>query len=250
MTFLSSTRLTAMTLAAALGALPVLAQEAATTETPAPEAPVAEAPAAEAPATEAAPSDTPTNAAPATDAPADTATDETAQAGQDALGQPYVAEVAGDWQIECIRTTLEADPCRMVQILLDEGNPAVRVEIVSLPAGGPAPAVATFYSPLETLLSEQLTLSVDGGRKSKHMFNYCSPQFCVSQVPFAPDAVSAFKRGNAAEAIIVPLRAPDQQVQLTISLTGFTAGYNKLEELSAASQEAMKKAAAAQQGGN
>ncbi len=177
----------------------------------------------------------------------DDATTEAGQPDQQALGQPYVAEVTGDWQIECLRTTLEADPCRLVQILLDQGNPTVRVEVVALPEGSPAPAVATFYSPLETLLSEQLALSVDGGPQSKHMFNYCTPQFCIAQVPFASNAVTAFKRGNVAEAAIVPLQAPDQQAKLKMSLTGFTAGYDRLTELSKASAAAMKKAAAERQ---
>ncbi|NDR58224.1 invasion associated locus B family protein [Aliiruegeria sabulilitoris] len=225
MTFLSSSRLTCVALAATLGALPAIAQDTASDQ----------------PATEAEASQ-PTDAA---DAPA---TAETEQPADQALGQPYVAEVAGDWQIECLRTTLEADPCRMVQILLDQGNPAVRVEVVTLPAESPAPAVATFYAPLETLLSEQLTLSIDGGRKSQHQFNYCSPQFCVAQVPFAPDAVTAFKRGAKAEAIIVPLRAPDQQVNLTMSLSGFTAGYDKLAEMNKASEAAVRKAQS--EGGN
>ncbi len=230
MTILSSSRLVPLALAAMIAALPAGAQESAT------DAAEADAAAPEAVAAE-------TEASEEAAAPAE-------GAGQDALGQPYVADVIDDWQIECLRTTLEADPCRMVQLLLDQGNPAVRVEIVALPEGGPAPAVATFYSPLQTLLSEQLTLSVDGGRKSKHMFNYCTPQFCVAQVPFAPDAVAAFKRGNKAEAIIVPLQAPDQTVVLEMSLKGFTAGFDQAVELTAASTAAIKKANAAAQGGN
>lgn len=217
----SALRLTSIALLAAWAALPAAAQDGAA-ETPAADAPAAEVPAA---------------AEPAAPAP------EIADAPGETLGQPYVADVAGDWQIECLRTTLEADPCRMVQMLLDQGNPAVRVEVVNLPQGGPAPAVATFYTPLETLLSEQLSLSVDGGRESKHMFNYCSPQFCVAQIPFAPDAVTAFKRGNRAQAMIVPLRAPDQKVELVMSLSGFTAAYDKLVELTAASAAAAQKAA-------
>ncbi|MDV7141574.1 invasion associated locus B family protein [Tropicimonas sp. TH_r6] len=232
----SSSRIACVALAAMIAALPAVAQETAT-QTPEADAATTETAAPDATASE-------------TEAPAPAATEEAATGeAADALGQPYVADVADDWQIECLRTTLEADPCRMVQLLLDQGNPAVRVEIVALPQGGPAPAVATFYSPLQTLLSEQLTLSVDGGRKSKHMFNYCTPQFCVAQVPFAPDAVAAFKRGNAAEAVIVPLQAPDQEVVLKMSLKGFTAGFDKIVELTAASAAAIQKANSAQ-GGN
>lgn len=238
MSILTPFKLSSIALSAALCALPAIAQDSTDAETSTDTGTAAaEAPVADAPETEAMAADQ--------DASAESGT------GQDALGQPYVSHVEADWQIECLRTTLEADPCRMVQMLLDQGNPAVRVEIVALPEGGPVPAVATFYTPLETLLSEQLSLSVDGGRQSKHMFNYCSPQFCVSQIPFAPDAVAAFKRGNVAEAVIVPLRAPDQTVQLTMSLKGFTAGFDKLTELTRESDAAMRKAAQDNaQGGN
>lgn len=232
---LTSNRLTSLALALSLGALPAFAQDSTGEQPPTEEAPAAEA--SPATGTEAASDGQADVAAPSTDA-------------EQSLGQPYVAEVAGDWQIECVRTTMEADPCRMVQMLLDQGNPAVRVEVVALPQGGQVPAVATFYTPLQTLLSEQLTLSVDGGRQSKHMFNYCSPQFCVSQVPFAPDAVAAFKRGANAQAIIVPLQAPGSKVELKMSLSGFTAGFSRLEELSVAAAAAAQKAATEAGNGN
>ena len=271
-----SSRLTALALVAALGAVPAMAQTNSTT-TPAAPAATDAAPATSAvideavdaaketvdgavAAAEAVADDTdkPATETPADAAPAQGAASGTpaanaeapaaAPAGQAApqdLGKPYVAEVTGDWQIECLRTTLDADPCRLVQILLDQGNPTMRVEIIALPEGGPAPAVATFYSPLETLLSEQITLSVDGGQQSKHMFNYCTPQFCIAQVPFADSAIAAFKRGNSAEASIVPLQAPDKRATLKLSLAGFTAGYDRLVELSKASTAAIRKAAEA-----
>lgn len=262
MTNTPSSRLTALALVAALGAIPALAQDsgAEAPATDAANAVVDEGAAAAQEATEAATSadEAPTDGADAmseaaapepaqAETPAAPEAPAPAEAEQSALGQPYVAEVAGDWQIECLRTTLEADPCRMVQILLDQGNPTVRVEIITLPEGSPAPAVATFYSPLETLLSEQITLSVDGGQASKHMFNYCTPQFCIAQVPFAENAIAAFKRGNVAQASIVPLQAPDQRADLKMSLTGFTAGYDRLVELGKESAAAMQKANAERQ---
>jgi invasion protein IalB len=39
--------------------------------------------------------------------------------------------------------------------------------------------------------------------------------------------VTAFKRGKEATITIVPALAPDQTVDLALSLSGFTAGYDK-----------------------
>jgi invasion protein IalB len=41
------------------------------------------------------------------------------------------------------------------------------------------------------------------------------------------DDVAAFKRGKEAVITIVPALAPDQTVQLALSLDGFTASFDK-----------------------
>jgi invasion protein IalB len=41
------------------------------------------------------------------------------------------------------------------------------------------------------------------------------------------------KRGNVAKLTIVPAVAPGQKVELDVSLSGFTAGFARLQELSA-----------------
>jgi len=40
--------------------------------------------------------------------------------------------------------------------------------------------------------------------------------------------IGAFKRGKQAVLTIVPALAPDQKVNLTLSLDGFTAGYDEV----------------------
>ena len=44
------------------------------------------------------------------------------------------------------------------------------------------------------------------------------------------DEVAGFRKGAAAKIIIVPAAAPEDTVELTLSLSGFTAGYNALLE--------------------
>jgi invasion protein IalB len=201
-----------------------VAQETATPETA---APVTPAPDAGTPAPD---------AAPATDAPATTT--EAAPADDLALGTPvvpeeggigstYVAAKHGDWDQRCVRTEDGADPCQLYQLLLDETkNPVAEFSVFGLAPGGPAAAGATAVVPLETLLTAEVTLQVDGGAAKKYPYSWCSPIGCVSRIGFTAEEVAALKKGNAATLTIVPVQAPNQKVTVNVSLKGFTAGYD------------------------
>ena len=78
----------------------------------------------------------------------------------DPIGQPYVAEEHGDWQKRCIRSENGEDPCQLYQLIRDRnGGSVAEVTVFSLPDGQQAAAGATIITPLETLLTEQVTLS-------------------------------------------------------------------------------------------
>ena len=157
--------------------------------------------------------------------------------GQDAdadpeLGQPYTREVIGTWEMRCIKTEEEQDPCQMYQLLDDgEGNPVSEISLFRLPAGGKAVAGATIVVPLETSLPQQLTITVGNGKARRYPFAFCDPVGCYVRLGLTEADVSAFKRGNAATVTIVPALAPDQQVQLTLSLEGFTASYDQVSTI-------------------
>jgi len=145
------------------------------------------------------------------------------------LGETYVTEEIGDWEIQCIRTEQDEDPCTMYQLLSDnEGNPVAEVSIFRLPSGGQAVAGATIIVPLETLLTEQLRLSVDAGQGKRYPFSFCNQIGCYSRIGLTEEDVNAFKRGATASVRIVPFPAPDQIVTLEMSLSGFTASYDKV----------------------
>ncbi|MEM1431901.1 MAG: invasion associated locus B family protein [Pseudomonadota bacterium] len=164
----------------------------------------------------------------------------------DGIGEPYVLDVSGDWQISCIRTELEHDPCGMVQLLEDQsGNPVARIRLVNIPGGGQAAAGANVVTPLETLLSREISLSVDGSSERLYGFTYCTPASCVANVGFTEAEVDQFRRGNAAQITIFALQAPDVPVRLEMSLSGFTAGYTRVTELNALNAEAVAEARAA-----
>ena len=148
------------------------------------------------------------------------------------IGQPYLAQEFGDWQLRCLTTPEDqVDPCQLYQLLQDaNGNNVAEISMFPLPNGGRAAAGATIVVPLETLLTEQLTLSVDGSSVRRYPFTFCNSAGCVSRVGFTADEVAQFKRGNAARIRLVPAGAPEEEVILDVSLTGFTAGYDSIGE--------------------
>ena len=146
-------------------------------------------------------------------------------------GQTYVAKVMGDWESKCI-TLPEGqgdDPCQMYQLLKDDtGNAVAEISLGRLPEGSQAVAGATVVVPLETLLTQQLTIAVDGGQGRRYPFRFCAQPGCVANIGFTQAEIDNFKRGAKATLSIVPAAAPDQKVNLSMSLTGFTGAYDEL----------------------
>jgi invasion protein IalB len=154
-------------------------------------------------------------------------------AAQDApsIGQSYVAEEFKDWQLRCVKTDNERDPCQLYQLLRDaEGNSVAEINFFALPPGGEAVAGAQAMTPLETLLTADLRLKVDDGDGRRYPYSFCTTEGCVSRLGFTQQELDAFKAGAKATITIVPAVAPDARVDLTMSLSGFTAGYTALVE--------------------
>ncbi len=146
-------------------------------------------------------------------------------------GQTYVEKVTGDWERKCIALPEGQgdDPCQMYQLLKDStGNAVAEISLGKLPQGAQAVAGATVVVPLETLLTQQLTISVDGTQGRRYPFRFCTQLGCVANIGFTADEIAGFKAGANAMISIVPAAAPDQRVNLTMSLTGFTASFDEL----------------------
>ncbi len=171
-------------------------------------------------------------AAPAAD-PAPAA-DATAAPAADGVGQPYVAEKFGDWDLRCIRTEDGADPCQIYQLLKDaSGNAVSEITIVNLPKGSKVAAGATIVTPLETLLLEQLTFTIDSSKPATYPFSFCTQVGCVARLGFTEDEVGRLRKGNKATVTVVPVADPNSKVTVDVSLKGFTdalAAQQKSEE--------------------
>jgi invasion protein IalB len=150
--------------------------------------------------------------------------------GEDAQpNAPYIGEEFGDWQMKCFPSEAGEDPCQMYQLLRENaGNPVAEFSLFRLPEGAQAAAGATIVVPLGTLLSEELKMSVDGGRARTYPFRFCSVAGCFAQVGLTQAEIEAFKAGAEANLQIVPAQAPDQTVNIKASLNGFTAAYDNV----------------------
>lgn len=155
------------------------------------------------------------------------------------IGATYIRETYGDWELRCVVTENGQDPCQLYQLLLDQaGTATAEVNLFGLGGGGRAVAGASIITPLETLLTEQLTMAVDSGAAKRYPFSWCSQIGCVARVGFTQEEIDSLKRGVAAKLMIVPVAAPDDQVLLTMSLSGFTAGFDAVNASNAALTQA------------
>jgi invasion protein IalB len=157
--------------------------------------------------------------------------------GAPQIGDPYISAEFGDWSLRCVVSGTENDPCQLYQLLTDQQDNAVaEISVFPLPENQQAEAGVTLITPLETLLTENVTIRVDNGEPKRYPFTFCAAVGCVSRIGLLPDEVAAYRRGVAAQIRIVPAAAPDQEVILTVSLRGFTAGFNALVEGAAEGQ--------------
>lgn len=149
------------------------------------------------------------------------------------IGQPYTRETIGAWEMRCIKQEEGEEPCQMYQLLDDgQGSPVAEVTLFRLPDGGKAVAGATVIVPLETALPAQFTVQVDGDKARRYPYAFCNSVGCYVRLGLTAADVAAFKRGKEATMTIVPALAPDQKVELKLSLEGFTASYDKASVIS------------------
>lgn len=145
------------------------------------------------------------------------------------VGQAYVQQNSGDWEIRCVKSRGDVDPCQLYQLLEDQnGNPVAEFTMFNVPPGGAALAGGNIITPLETLLTASLTMSVDGGETKRYPFTFCTRGGCVSRIGFTASDINAFQRGNEAILTIYSVSSPDTPVNLSLSLAGFTVGFDAM----------------------
>lgn len=138
-------------------------------------------------------------------------------------------EKFGDWDVAC---PPDGKNCAMAQIGNDEGGTPV-LEMVVRKLSEPlevgdrtAVAVLDVITPLGVVLTEGLSVTIDGGRKESAPFQICTEQGCLVREPVDNDLITRLKRGRSA--VISVVAANQGEVKATLSLSGFTKAFNGL----------------------
>ena len=114
--------------------------------------------------------------------------------GEMPAGAPYIKEQFGDWALRCLNNPEGDDPCQLYQLLMDgEGNSVAEISMFLLPEGGQAAAGATIMTPLGTLLTEGLMISVDGASPRRYVYTFCNVNGCAARVGFTAEELAQFK---------------------------------------------------------
>ena len=167
----------------------------------------------------------------------------------DGPGSTYTAATFEAWEQRCVKTESGIDPCQLYVLLKDgDGNSVAEFTMFNLPKGseGPAVAGATFIAPLETLLTAGMQLQIDTGKPKAYPFTLCTQIGCVARVGFTAEEIAQMKQGANALITIVPFVSPDKKVELSVSLKGFTAGYDAVTAANDAADAAAATAAPAE----
>lgn len=145
-------------------------------------------------------------------------------------GQIYFVQAYDSWELRCKKAADGSDPCNLYQLLKDgTGNPVAEISLFALPDGQEAVAGANVIAPLETLLTRNLGLAIDGAQAKVYPFAFCTKDGCIARLGFTAEEIAAMQKGAVAKVTIVPAAAPDKEVVLAISLKGFTAGFDAVK---------------------
>lgn len=135
----------------------------------------------------------------------------------------------GDWDVACQQG---GKNCAMAQIGNDaSGTPVLEMIVRKLEeplevGERTAIAVLDVITPLGVVLTENLSVSIDGGRPESAPFQVCTEQGCLVREPIDNDLIARLKRGNSAVVSVIAMN--QGEVKASLSLAGFTKAYNGL----------------------
>ncbi|OWY05305.1 MULTISPECIES: invasion associated locus B family protein [Thioclava] len=164
----------------------------------------------------------------AADAPTMPGADQQAQKPQEP--QTYVKATYEDWELQCAKSPDGKDPCQMYQVIKDQnGGNVADISVIGLPDGSQAAAGLTIMVPIQTLLSQNLVMQVDGGKPMVYPYSFCDPRMmgCFARFGVSKAELDSLKKGSKATITITPLSNPQQKVKADISLKGFTKAFEE-----------------------
>ena len=145
------------------------------------------------------------------------------------MGDYYVKGTFGDWTLRFLKTKQAQDPCQLVQLMHSpDDSPVAEYNLNPIQSDGLVLAGANVITPLETLLTQQLTIQVDDQNAKIYPFAFCMQMGCVARIGLTQEDLDSYRSGAQAIITMFPAAAPTQPERLTLSLKGFTAGHAAL----------------------
>ena len=156
---------------------------------------------------------------------------QSASSGSVANGGGVASRVTnGSWEVACGEGGVN---CAMAQIGNDStGTPVLEMVVRKLEeplevGERTAIAVLDVITPLGVVLTEELSVSIDGGAAESAPFQICTEQGCLVREPIDEDLINRFKRGE--NAVVSVIAANQGEVKATLSLSGFTKSFGMLK---------------------
>jgi invasion protein IalB len=148
-----------------------------------------------------------------------------------AIGDYYIKGTYGDWTLRCLKAEQSPDPCQLFQLMYSpDGAPVAEYNLNPIESDGVVVAGANVITPLETLLTQQLTIQIDDQNAKIYPFAFCVQMGCVARIGLTQEDFDIYCSGAQAIVTIFPAAAPTQPERLVLSLKGFTAGHVALME--------------------
>ncbi len=134
-----------------------------------------------------------------------------------------------DWSGRCETLKgVDGERCYIFQRLVTKKDgdylPVLHVLVGYITADGKPGLFATV--PLGVSLPQGLQISVDGGEAVSFGYSHCNNQGCLGALALSDQLIAEMKAGK--QALITVHSGSQQPVSITVSLSGFTAGFNAL----------------------
>lgn len=140
-------------------------------------------------------------------------------------------ETYKDWTVRCGEVPNQGERCEMSQKVKAPNNPdqtAMRVAVL-YPQGSDRPA-GIFQLPLGIVLPKGVAMKVDDNDAVRFPVQICVKQGCRADVPLKSKLLNQMKAGRTAYVQVQTPRAKSGTVQLEVSLLGFTAALQRVQE--------------------
>lgn len=140
-----------------------------------------------------------------------------------------VKSVHNDWQIRCETAPgAPGEQCALVQSVTAEDRPNVGLTVIILRTADQKNWILRVFAPLGVLLAKGIGLTIDQTYIGSAQFERCLQNGCVSNVQLDEKLLTQLKQGKTARFDVY--QTPEEGIGLPLSLSGFSAGFERLEK--------------------